>query len=139
MIKTHNNKKGYTKLCSHPLPCTPIYSHPLLLIFNPLPLIFGSSPPTPTHLYLSPTHLKPMPDHLQTLLAFPMHIQMLIPNPTQHLPFQPIFSPCILRAYVLYRPVCLREFVFHVLMCLWNLFLCTLLPMSMYFKYLCVC
>ena len=65
---------------------------------------------------------------------FPVHIQILSPNPTHHLPFQPIFSPSVLRASVLYVPVCLCAFVLHVLMCLCNSFLCTLLPVSIYLR-----
>ena len=53
------------------------------------------------------------------------------------LPFEPIFSPCVLRAHVFYVLLCLSAFVFHVPMCLCNSFLCTLLPMSIYFTRLC--
>ena len=115
MIKTHNNQMGYTNRApthSHALPPTPIYSHPLLLIFYPLPFIFGSFTPTHTHVYVIATLFKPTPNYVQTLAPFPVHIQILKPNPTHHLPFQPIFSPCILRAYVLYVPVCLWPLCF---------------------------
>ena len=104
----------YTKLCSHPLPCTPTHSHQL--------------PFTPTHFYSFLTHSysfsalsDPLPLMFSSLLLilntpmtmsslsrpFPVHMQILTPNPTHHLPFQPIFSPCILHAYVLYILVCL--------------------------------
>ena len=52
----------------------------------------------------------------------PVHIQILSPNPTHHQPFQPIFSPCVLPAYMVYVLAYLRAFVFHVPMCLWNSF-----------------
>ena len=42
MIKTHNNKMGYIKPCSHQLSCTLTHSHPL--------------PSTPTHFYSFLTH-----------------------------------------------------------------------------------
>ena len=45
---------------------------------------------------------------------FPVHALKLSPNPTHNLLFQLIFSPCGLRAYVLYLPVRLCVFVFHV-------------------------
>ena len=64
-------------------------------------------------------------------------VHILSLGSTHHLPSQPIFSPCVLRAYMLYAPVCLCAFVFHVPMCLCNSFLCTLLPMSIYFTCLC--
>ena len=33
----------------------------------------------------------------------PVHIQILSPNPTPHLRFKPIFSRCILRAYITFN------------------------------------
>ena len=71
--------------------------------------------------------------------SFPVHIQILSPNPKHHLPFQPIFSPCVLRAYVLYVVMCLCAFVSHVTICLCNSFLCTVLPTSMNITCLYVC
>ena len=34
---------------------------------------------------------------------FPVHIHTLSPNLTHHLPFQPTFSPCDLRAYTNFK------------------------------------
>ena len=92
---------------------TPIHSHPLTLIFNPLPLMFS-----PFLLILNPP-----PPMCSLSHPFPVHIQIVSPNPIYHLPFQPKFSPCVLHAYLFYVPVRLCAFVFHVPMCLC---LCTL-------------
>ena len=99
MIKTHNNKMGYTKPCSHPFPFT-----------------LTQLPPFLTHSGRCMCCLS----H-----PFPIRIQIFSHKSIHLLPFQSIFSPCILRVYVLYVPVCLCAFVFHVSMCLCNSFLCT--------------
>ena len=123
----------------HPLPSTPTYSHPL--------------PPTSTHRHSFLAYSHPLPLICSPLLLFlnprsaicslfhpfPVHIQRLSPNPTHHLPFQPTFSPCVSRVYVLQVPVYLYAFVIHVPMCLCNSFLWTLLPMSIHFMCFCVC
>ena len=133
-----------TKPCSHPLPPTLIYSHPLPLT----PIYSHPLPHTPTHLQPTPiyfhsflththsisTHYHPLPLMFSPLLLllsplppmcslshpFPAHIQIRPPNPTYHPPFQLIFSPCVLRPYVLYVPVslcmCLRVSRSHVSM-----------------------
>ena len=142
----HSHQLSSTVTYSHSLPLTPTYSKLL--------------PPTPTHslpLPLNSTHFlayfHPLPLILNPLLLFlnpspptcslshplPVHIQILSPNPTHHLPFKPVFSPCVLRVYVLQVPVQLCAFVFHVPMCLRISFLCILLPMSIYFTCFCVC
>lgn len=59
-------------------------------------------------------------------------------NPTHHLPLQPIFSPCFLRAYVLYVRVSLCAFVFNVPMWLRNSFLCIFLCLYTLHAFLCV-
>ena len=117
---------GYTKPCCRPLQPTPIHFHSLLTHFHsfsahshPLPLMFS-----PLVLILSP--------YSNTLIQSN-------PPPTIPTHLVPIFSPCILRAYVVYVPVCLCVFVLHVPTCLWNSFLCTLLPVSIYFTCFCVC
>ena len=110
------------------LPPTPTHSHSFSAHSHPLPLMFG-----PILLNLSP--LSPM---YSLSYQFQIHNQILSLNPTHHLLFQPLFSPCVLCAYVPYVLVCLCAFVFHVPMCLWNSFLGTLLPMSIYFICLCV-
>ena len=150
-------KMVYTISCSHPLPslpplpCTatnshslpstpiihfysflthsysfPVFSHPLsfmfgslLLVLNPLQTICRLSHPFPVHTQIQP-------------------IEQIISNRTHHLPLQPIFSPCI---YVptCFTYLCVCAFVFHMPMCLCNLFLCTFLPRYIYFTCLCVC
>ena len=76
-------------------------------------------------------NLSPLPPMYSLSHSFPVHIQILSPNSTHHLPFQlhhlpfqPLFSPCVLRVYELYVLVCLSAFVFHVLMYLFYSFLC---------------
>ena len=96
-----------------PLPLTPIYSHPFLLIFNPLLLISGFFPPTPTHVQLTPTHFKPPPTVCRLSHPFPVHIQILTPNRIHHLPLQPKFSPFIyVRTCFTYLCVCALCFTF---------------------------
>ena len=93
---------------------------------------------TPTHFHSFSAHSHPIPFPLiltpfrpmcSLPHPFPVPIQVLSPNPTYHLPLQPIFSPCVLHVYVLYVPVWLCAYVFHVPTYLCNSFLCTLLPM----------
>ena len=115
----------------------PTHSHLLPHIFDQLPLIFSTFWPTPTHVYPSPTRL--LPPKCSLYHPFPVNIQVFSPSPNHHLPFQSILSPCVLRAYVFYVPACLCAFVFHVTMFLCNSFLCTLLPMSIYFTCLYSC
>ena len=66
-------------------------------------------------------NLSPLPPMYSLSHSFPVHIQILSPNSTHHLPFQfyhllfqPLFSPCVLRVYEFYVLVCLSGFVFHV-------------------------
>ena len=73
----------FTPPHSHVFPFFPSHSHPLPFMFSPLLRI--SKPLTPMHSLSHP---------------FPAHIQILLPNQTHHLPFQPMFSRCILRAYI---------------------------------------
>ena len=108
---------GYTKPCSYPLTFTLIYSHPLLLILNPLPLTFDSFSSTPTHLQLPSTHFKPIPDHVQTLSlisspypntytqssqspTIPTHIQSLYFRCLGALHTCVLMCLCVLRAHV---------------------------------------
>ena len=77
------------------------YSYLFTLLFNTLLL-----------------NLSPLPSMYSLYHPFPVHIQILLSNPTHHQPFQPIFSPCVLRVYVLYVSVRLCTFVFHLFMCL---------------------
>ena len=118
-----------TPIHCHPLSSTPTEFHSILPQYHlfsvhshPLPLMF-SHPflSTPTHFYSILIQSHSFSAHSYPLLllfsslllilspALPMcnlsrpflvHIQILSPNPTHHLPFQPIFSPCVLRAYV---------------------------------------
>ena len=60
------------------------HSYPLPLICSPLLLI-----------------LFPLPPMCSLSHPFPLHIQVFSPSPAHHLPFQPIFSPCVLSVYVL--------------------------------------
>ena len=113
---THSYSLISTSIYSHQLPLIPIHSHLL--------------PSTPTHSYpiaLTPTHFHSFLTHSHSFSAtstqplmfsllllilnppqlmcslshpFPVHIQILSPNPTHHLQFQPIFSPCVLCAYI---------------------------------------
>ena len=100
----------YIKPCSHSLPYSPTHVHSFLTHSHSfsahshsLPLMFSS-------LLLI---LNPLPPMCSLFHSFPVHIQILSPNPTHHLPFQPIFGSCVLRAYVLYLPVCLCGYVIH--------------------------
>ena len=130
---------GYTKTCSHTLislPFSPTPLQPFLTQFHlfcalshPLSLMFSS-------LLLV---LNPLPPMHSLSHQFPIRIQIFSHNPTHCLPFQPIFSPYILRAYILYVPMFLCAFVFLVFMCACNSFLYILLPISIYFTCLCVC
>ena len=114
---------GFTKPCSHPLPPTSTHFHSL----PPTPTHSYLLPPIPTHFHLltstlinshplplTPTHcysfltqshsFSTTPTHSSPPMCtfshpFPVHIQILSPNSTHHLPFQLIFSPCALRAY----------------------------------------
>ena len=140
----HSQPLPSTFTYSHPLPSTPtpsptyshsfaVHSHLFPLFFNP-PLSF-SAHCHPFPFIFSPLLLilSPFPHMYSLSHPFPVHIQILSPNSTYHLPFQPMFIP------VFYVPTCLCPFVFHVPMCLCNSFLCTLLPMSIYFMCFCVC
>ena len=126
---THSHSLWPTSIHSHPLPLTPTYSHqlpptptyshllpptpthfhifpstrthshPLPLIFYPLTHMFNYSHPLP--LTFSPLLLvlNPPPSMCSLSHPFPVHIQILSPNPAHNSPFQPIFSPCVLRAH----------------------------------------
>ena len=128
---------GYTKPCSYPLTFTLIYSHPLLLILNPLPLTFDSFSSTPTHLQLPSTHFKPIPDHVQTLTHFqsiPKYLHPIQPIAYHSNPYLvPVFQVPGCFAYL-----CANVPLFYVPMWLCNPFLWTLLPMFLYFPCLCV-
>ena len=110
---THFHLLSSTLIHSHSLPFIPILSHLLL----PTPIHSHTSPSTPTHSHPFPlifSHSHPLPFMFSRLLCiknpptpmhslphpFPAYIQIIIPNPTHHLPFQPIFGSCILRAYI---------------------------------------
>ena len=125
----HSHSLPFTPTHSHPLLSTPTHSHSFLALSHPLPLMFSS-------LLLV---LNPPPTMCRFSHPFTVHIQLFTLNPTHYLSLQPIFSPFILRAYMFCVPVCLCALVFHAPLCLCNPFLCTLLPMSMYFTCLCVC
>ena len=86
----------------HPLPLTLINPHPFSLVYRPLPFIPTLFQPTPTHVQTTRTHFKPICSLSHPLLV---HIQILSPNPSLYLRFQPIFSPCVLDAYTFYVPV----------------------------------
>ena len=118
IIKTRNNKMVYTKPCSHPLSCIPThfhsfpsFIHQLLIIYNTLLLISSFFPPTHTQVQLTPTHFKSTPNHLQTLLPISSPYPNSTPNPTHHLPLQPIFGPCI------YLPTCVLYLCAYVPLC----------------------
>ena len=112
-------------LYSHPLPpihihfhlllSTPIHSHTFPSTrTHPLPLLTHSQsfsvirstfqhPPTPTHVQpFSPLLIISNPPSTTCSLScpFPVHIQILSPDPTYQLPFKPIFSPCVLRLHI---------------------------------------
>ena len=126
---------GYFKQGSQPLPPTSTHSRPLPLIFRPLPSIFSflaKSHSFSDHPYPL-LNLSPLPPMTSLYHSFPVHFQMFSSNPTQHLPFQPIFSPYVLRSYVLQVIARLCVFVFHVPIRLCYSFLCTLLPRSRLF------
>ena len=146
---TNSHSFPPTSIFSHPLSSTPTHSHPLSLT----PIHFHPLPPTPTYSHLFSGHSYPLPLMFGPLLLnlsplppmynlshpFPVQFQILSPNLRHHLPFQPIFSPCVLRAFVFYVLLRLFTFVFHVPMCQRNSFLCNLLPMPIYFTCFCVC
>ena len=96
--------QGYTKLCSHPLLSTPIHVHSFSVYSHPPPLMFSG----PLLILSPPLHTCSL-SHL-----FPVHIQILLPNLIHHLPFQALFSLCVLRAYVIFN-VNLCFFLFSVL------------------------
>ena len=120
---THSDSLPPTATNFHLLPSTPIHSHPLPLIsilshlLSPTPIHSQTFPFTPTHWHPFPlifSHSHPLPFTFSPLLRilkpltpmhslshpFPAHIQILLPNLTHHVPFQPMFSRCILRAYI---------------------------------------
>ena len=135
----------YTKLCSHPLPCTPTHSHQLpftpthFYSFLTHSYSFSAlSDPLPTHVQLTPTHFKHTHDHAQPLSRISStyantHTKSN-PSPTIPTHIQPLYFTCLRALHT-----CVLTFVFHMLMCLCNSFLCTLLLMSIYFTCLCVC
>ena len=149
MIKTHSNKMGYAKPCSHLIPSSPIHSqtlsstpthsHPLysfLTLFHSFSALFRALP----HMIGSPLLiLNPNPPMCSLSHQFTVYIQIFSPNLIHHLPFQPLFSPYISRANMLYVHMCSYAFVFHVPMYLCNSFLCNLLPMLLYLSvFVCV-
>ena len=145
---TNSHSFPPTSIFSHPPPPIPIHSHPLLL--TPIHFHLLLTSPTYSHAFLAHSYplplmfgpllldLSPLPPMYSLSYPFPVHIKILSPNLTHHLPFQPIFSPCVLRAFVFYVLRRLCTFVFHVPMCQRNSFLCNLLPMSIYFTCFCV-
>ena len=121
------------------LSSTPTRSHPLysfLTLFHSFSALFRALP----HMIGSPLLiLNPNPPMCSLSHQFTVYIQILSPNLIHHLPFQPLFSPYISRAYMLYVHMYSCAFVFHVPMCLCNSFLCNLLPMLLYLSvFVCV-
>ena len=88
------------------------HSHPLPLKFIPVLLILSA---------LSPICILSHP--------FPVHIQILSPNPTHHLPFQPIFSPCV------YVPTCFTHLCAYVPSC----FTCPCACVIYFYALYCLC
>ena len=110
-ILTHSYLLPPTPTYFHLLAPTPTYSHPIPHI----PIHSHSLSPTSTHFLPTRTHFQPFhpfslmfiplllvyypsPPMCNLSHPFPVDIQILSPNPTRHLPFQPIFSPCVLHA-----------------------------------------
>ena len=112
------------------LPSTPTHSYSFGAHCHLFPLVLSHSHSFSAHSYSLPRMFTPFLLNLSPLLPvcslsypFPVHIQKTSPNPTHHLPFQPIFSSCVLRAYVLYVPVRICAFAFYMSMSLYNSFL----------------
>ena len=128
------DQKPFTPIHSHPLLSTPTHSHPLpSTAIHPQQL--PPTLPTPIHLQLTVIYFHSFQPILLNLNPLqPMY--RLLPNTLTH--SNPYLYPCVLRAYVLYVPVRLQVFVFHVPMCLCSSFLCILLPMSIYFTCFCI-
>ena len=109
---THFHLLSSTPPYSHQLLSTTTHFDPIALIsspllsiitlFSPLQLIFSPLLLTPTLVLPSPIQFKPTPAMYSLFHSFPVHIQILSPNPTYHLLFQPIFRACVLRAYLPY-------------------------------------
>ena len=125
-------KTGYTKPCSHSLapnnihPHPPTYSHQLLSTTTHFDPIEANSSSFSVHCYSLPLSFCPLVFSLKPLLpmyclfySFPVNIQILSPNPTHHLLFQPIFRACFLRAYV---PYVLR--LTYLCACMFSRFTC---------------
>ena len=147
MIKTHSNKMGYTKLCSHLIPSSTIHSHPLVSTpthFHPLysflTLFHSFAALFHAHVWLTPTHFKPTSAHVQPLSPiYSLYANTLTQsNPSPTIPTL-AYCPRISRAYVLYVHMCSCAFVFQVPICICNSFLWNLLPMSLYLRvFVCV-
>ena len=91
---------------SHPLPSTLTHSHSFGAHCNLLPLVLAHSHSFSAHSYPLPLMFIPLLNLIPLLPMyslshpFPVHIQILSPNLTHHLPFLPILSP------VFYVPMC---------------------------------
>ena len=114
---THSYPLPPSSIYPHLLLPSPTYSHPLLST----PTHSHTSPSTPTHPHLLPLMLSLLililnihPPIYSLSHPFPVHIQILSPNPTHCLAFQPIFSPCVLCAYIRFN-VSLFFLLFSVL------------------------
>ena len=126
-IPTYSHPLPPTLIHSHPLPFTPTRFHLFAAHCNLFPLSLAHSHSFSAHCYPLPHMFSPLLLSLSSLPPmyslshpFPVHIQILSPNPIHKLPIQAISSPCVLRAYVLYVRVRFCAFVFHVPMCLCN-------------------
>ena len=147
MIKTHSNKMGYTKPCSHLIPSSTIHSHQLVSTpthFHPLysflTLFHSFAALFHAHVWLTPSHFKPTSANVQPLSPiYSLYANTLTQsNPSPTIPTLAYF-PCISRAYMLYVHMCSCAFVFHVPICICNSFLWNLLPMSLYLRaFVCV-
>ena len=117
--RTHLHSLPPTATHSYPLPPSSTYPHLLLLMLSLLILILNIPPPI-----YSLSH------------PFPVHIQILSPNPTHCLAFQPIFSPCVLCAYIRFN-VSLFFLLFSVLF--WKqLITLGLTTIFVYFQFFCL-
>ena len=147
--RTHLHSLPPTATHSYPLPPTSIYPHLLL----PSSTYSHPSLSTSTHSHTSPstpTHLHPLPLMLSLVILilnipppkcslshpFPVHIQILSLNPTHRLAFQPIFTPCVLCAYIRFN-VNLFFLLFSVLF--WKqLITLGLTTIFVYFQFFCL-
>ena len=116
MIKTHSNKMGYTKPCSHLIPSSTIHSHPLVSTpahFHPLysflTLFHSFSALFHAHIGSLLLILNPHPPMCSLSHRFTVYMQILSPNLIHHLPFQPM-----LIVPVFHVPTCFMCICSHV-------------------------